>query len=49
MRLPAACRQAAGLSIDEPRAAVAPTVYLFAPRAWRSTDFNDLQIKGETR
>lgn len=49
VRLPPACRQAAGLSIDEPRAAVAPTVYLFAPRPWRSTDFNDLQIKGETR
>ncbi len=43
-RLPPVCRQAAGLSIDEPREAVAPTVYLFSPRPWQPAEFEDLQI-----
>ncbi len=49
-RLPAACRRAAGLALDEPRFAAAPTVYLFAPRPWRPADVdpNLLQFQKET-
>ena len=49
-RLPAACRHAAGLALDEPRIASAPTVYLFAPKPWRPADFDPhvLPIQGET-
>jgi hypothetical protein len=47
-QLPAACRRAAGLALDEPGLAVAPTVYLFSPRPWRPADFNALQIQEPT-
>jgi len=48
-RLPAACRSAAGVPLDEQRLAAAPTVYLFAPRAWRASDFDHLKREGDPR